>query len=138
MTGTPTYADLAAGLLAVADHVDATRALGVSMGAGALTRLAVGEPHRFERLVFYLPAVLDRPRSPQTRAHLATMAAALGDPVLLTDLVSAEIPAAVRQAPAARHYMAERVERLRRPEIGRSLRALADQVAIRTARCWRR
>ena len=58
-----TYAALAADLRAVADHVGATRALGVSMGAGALCSLLASTPLRFERLVLALPAALDRPRT---------------------------------------------------------------------------
>lgn len=56
------YADLAAELRAVADHVGATRALGVSLGAGALLRLLCEDPGRFERVVLVLPAGLDRAR----------------------------------------------------------------------------
>ncbi len=58
-----TYAALEDDLRAVADHVGATQALGVSMGAGALCALLAHTPLRFERLVFALPAVLDRPRT---------------------------------------------------------------------------
>src|SRR6185369_7615621 len=56
------YADLAADLRAVSDEFGATRALGVSLGAGALCRLLAQTPDRFERVVFYLPAVLDEER----------------------------------------------------------------------------
>ncbi len=58
-----TYAALESDLRAVADHVGATQALGVSMGAGAMCRLLARSPLRFERLVFALPAALDRPRT---------------------------------------------------------------------------
>ena len=57
-----TYAALAAELDAVARHVGATRALGVSMGAGALCSLLEQQPDRFDRLVLVIPAVVDRPR----------------------------------------------------------------------------
>src|SRR5205085_3682223 len=49
-------------LSAVADAVEASRAVGVSLGAGALTRLAADQPDRFERLALLLPATLSRPR----------------------------------------------------------------------------
>jgi 3-oxoadipate enol-lactonase len=55
---TLTFADLAGDLAAVADHVGATRAVGVSLGAAALCALLADQPDRFERSVFYLPAVL--------------------------------------------------------------------------------
>ena len=61
--GPRTYAALEDDLRAVADHVSATQALGVSMGAGALCTLLAHTPLRFDRLVFALPAVLDRPRT---------------------------------------------------------------------------
>jgi 3-oxoadipate enol-lactonase len=53
-----TLPDLAGDLAAVADHVGATRALGVSLGAAALTALLAGTPDRFARVVLYLPAVI--------------------------------------------------------------------------------
>ena len=56
------YADLAADLRAVADEFGASRAVGVSLGAGALCRLLAQTPDRFDRVVFFLPAVLDEPR----------------------------------------------------------------------------
>jgi pimeloyl-ACP methyl ester carboxylesterase len=55
------FEDYAADLAAVAHAFDATRAVGTSLGAGALTHLIAAEPVRFERLVFLLPAVFDRP-----------------------------------------------------------------------------
>ena len=50
-----TYEGLAADARVVADAVGATRALGVSLGAGALLRLLADEPARFERVVLALP-----------------------------------------------------------------------------------
>jgi 3-oxoadipate enol-lactonase len=54
------WEDLAGDLAAVADAYGATRAVGTSMGAAALCRLLADAPDRFERLVFLLPAALDR------------------------------------------------------------------------------
>jgi 3-oxoadipate enol-lactonase len=54
------WEDLAGDLAAVADAYGATRAVGTSMGAAALCRLLADEPDRFERMVFLLPAALDR------------------------------------------------------------------------------
>ena len=68
--GTWSYADLATDLLAVADRFDASRALGASLGAGALCRLLADRPDRFERLVFFLPAVLDEPRPEVSQRQL--------------------------------------------------------------------
>src|SRR6266511_1651336 len=55
------FADLANDVRAMADAYGATRAVGTSLGAGALCTLLVDDPERFERLVFVLPAGLDRP-----------------------------------------------------------------------------
>jgi pimeloyl-ACP methyl ester carboxylesterase len=55
------FADFARDLEAVADTYGATRAAGTSLGAGALCRLLSSRPDRFDRLVFLLPAGLDRP-----------------------------------------------------------------------------
>ena len=46
----------ASDLSAVADAHAATRAAGVSLGAGAILRVARRRPHRFERIVLLLPA----------------------------------------------------------------------------------
>lgn len=55
------FADFARDLDAVATEYRATRAVGTSLGAGAITNLIAREPHRFERIVFLLPAALDVP-----------------------------------------------------------------------------
>ncbi|WP_438387169.1 alpha/beta fold hydrolase [Actinopolyspora saharensis] len=56
------YGSVAADVLEVADLVGAERAVGVSLGAGALTRIVAEHPGRFERLALLLPAAVDRPR----------------------------------------------------------------------------
>jgi pimeloyl-ACP methyl ester carboxylesterase len=50
-----TFDGLAADARTIADAVKATRALGVSLGAGALVRLLADEPGRFDRVVLALP-----------------------------------------------------------------------------------
>src|SRR5437588_9775916 len=55
------FGDFARDLDAVATEFGATLACGTSLGAGALCRLLSTRPDRFERLVFLLPAGLDRP-----------------------------------------------------------------------------
>lgn len=59
--GSYSFAHYASDVDAVASAYGATRALGTSLGAGAITRLVAEQPHRFERLVLLLPAALDRP-----------------------------------------------------------------------------
>jgi 3-oxoadipate enol-lactonase len=53
------FADFAADLDAVAAAHGATRAVGTSLGQGAITHLLARDPERFERIVFVLPAALD-------------------------------------------------------------------------------
>ena len=55
------FVDFARDLDAVATAYGATRAVGTSLGAGAITNLISRDPDRFERIVFLLPAALDVP-----------------------------------------------------------------------------
>ena len=57
------FEDFAGDVDAVTTAFDATRAVGTSLGQGAITRLLAARPDRFERLVFVLPAALDVPLS---------------------------------------------------------------------------
>jgi 3-oxoadipate enol-lactonase len=61
------FEDLAGDLDAVASAYGATRAVGTSLGQGAITRLLATDPDRFERLVFLLPAALDVEMTDHTR-----------------------------------------------------------------------
>jgi 3-oxoadipate enol-lactonase len=60
-TGAYRFADFARDVDAVANEYGATRAVGTSLGAGAITHLIADAPDRFDRLVFLLPAALDVP-----------------------------------------------------------------------------
>jgi pimeloyl-ACP methyl ester carboxylesterase len=55
------FADFARDLEAVSDAVGATRAVGTSLGAGAIASLLTRRPDRFERIVWLMPAALDLP-----------------------------------------------------------------------------
>ncbi len=56
------FADFASDVLAVADAYGADVAFGTSLGAGAISHLvAYRDPGRFKKLIFLLPAGLDRP-----------------------------------------------------------------------------
>jgi 3-oxoadipate enol-lactonase len=54
------FADFARDLRAVSDEYGARVAIGTSLGAGAICHIMQDEPDRFDRLVFLLPAGLDR------------------------------------------------------------------------------
>ncbi|HEX5741044.1 MAG TPA: alpha/beta hydrolase, partial [Pilimelia sp.] len=127
-----TYADLARDLRAVADLTGATRALGVSLGAGALTRLLADSPRRFTHAVFFLPAVLDRPRGPAARARLAALleAVASGEAALIAEAAAADIPAQVRHTPAGWAYLRQRVAQLSGQGLAPALAGLPEDVAV--------
>lgn len=130
--GEISHADLAADLRAVADEFTATRALGVSLGAGALCRLLAQTPHRFDRLVFFLPAVLDEPRpaAATARARALLDAVEADDAAAAASLLSAEIPAGLRDRPAAWRYVRERLDALLRDGLAPGLAQLLTKPAL--------
>ncbi|MDG4815673.1 alpha/beta hydrolase [Micromonospora sp. WMMD956] len=126
------YLDLARDLRAVADLANATRAFGASLGAGALCRLLAESPERFDRLVFFLPAALDQPRTPAARERIAALIEAVesGDASAVADVVSAELPPAVRNTPAGWAYLRQRLDHLLRDGLAAGLADLPDQAPL--------
>ncbi|GAB3293829.1 hypothetical protein GCM10027563_33880 [Parasphingorhabdus pacifica] len=123
------YQRIAEDVLAVADEVGASRAVGVSLGTGALVRLAAEHPDRFERLALLLPAALDRPRDDTARRTLERLAdgvdaAAEDGGALLRELVADDVPAGVEVG----DYVAQRAEALLR--LGTALRTLPERAAV--------
>ncbi|MEP7018412.1 MAG: alpha/beta hydrolase [Actinomycetota bacterium] len=105
-----TYSALEADLRAVANHVGATQALGVSMGAGALCALLAVSPLRFERLVFTLPAALDRPRTDKALEGVELAAAApLTDRAVLRAVIAPALVIAQEQDPEHPVWVAEQL-----------------------------
>lgn len=92
------YDLLADDLRQVADRTGATRAVGLSLGSGALLRLLLGTPDRFDRLAFVLPAALDATRADGATLRLETLGAAIDrrDVDAVTSLLLEEVPAASR------------------------------------------
>lgn len=127
-----TYAALADELRAVADHVGATQALGVSMGAGALCGLLARTPLRFERLVFVMPAVLDRPREDGALDRMLEMAHCVdhGDVDALTVLLVEGEPVAVRGQPAVRLWCRRQAAAMVGTPVSQALRALPTAVPL--------
>jgi len=131
------YRGLARELWAVADHVGADQALGVSLGAGALCAGLAADPARFRRLVLVLPAVIDRPRDDAAMARFARLAdlvEAGGTDGVAAHLL-AEQPAELRDDPGVRRWCREQAERLVGTPVGRALRELPHErpVADRAA-----
>ena len=126
------FADLARDLRAVADRAGATRALGVSMGAGALCRLLAETPDRFERIVLYLPAPLDGNRPPVAVARLERLLAATesGEAAAVAEAVEYELPKAVRNTPTGWGYLRQRVEQLLDHGLAPQLETLWQEPAV--------
>jgi 3-oxoadipate enol-lactonase len=126
------FADLARDLRAVADRAGATRALGVSMGAGALCRLLSETPDRFERVVLYLPAPLDgiRPAVAVTRLERLLAAVKSGEAAAVAEAVEYELPRAVRNTPAGWSYLRQRVEQLLNHGLATQLETLWQEPAV--------
>lgn len=124
-----TYPALAGELRAVADHVEATRALGVSLGAGALTALVARAPDRFQRLVLFLPAALDRPREDAALRRLETMADLVDDRDTegVARLLLAEQPAALRVRADVTTWVRRQARVLVGTPVSRALRELPSQ-----------
>lgn len=131
-TGPITYVDLAADLRGVCDEFGATRALGVSLGAGALCRLLAQTPDRFDRVVFFLPAVLDEPRPAAAMARATALLEAVeaDDAPTAASLLSGEIPAGLRDRPAAWRYVRERLDALLKDGLAAGLADLPTQSAL--------
>jgi 3-oxoadipate enol-lactonase len=93
------YDLLADSLLAVADALGATQAVGLSMGAGALLRALSRDPHRFDKLAFVLPAAIDDTRRDGATERLQILGDAIvsGDPDAAAEFLLGELPAAVRE-----------------------------------------
>ncbi|WP_188431611.1 alpha/beta fold hydrolase [Ornithinimicrobium tianjinense] len=128
------YADLAAEVWSVADRPDvrADRALGVSMGAGAILRGLTQEPHRFERVVLVLPATIDRPRSDTAMAALESLSERVssGDRDAVVEHLVADQPAAVRADPAVRVWAEGQAEQLLSSGVEAALRLLPSQAPV--------
>ena len=129
------YDLLAEDVLAVADHVGATGAVGLSLGSGALLRLLSTRPDRFDRLGFVLPAALDATRCDGATARLEHLGAAIdrGDEQAVTALLLAELPAASRARRGAALLLARRAEQLVRrpaPAAQREDRPLRDRSVL--------
>jgi 3-oxoadipate enol-lactonase len=127
-----TYPDLARDLRAVADLTGATRALGVSLGAGALCRLLADNPGRFERVVFFLPAVLDQARPSAARQRLNALVEAVRavDAAATAEAVCHELPVSLRNTPSGWGYLRQRLDHLLRDGLGAGLVGLPEQVAV--------
>jgi pimeloyl-ACP methyl ester carboxylesterase len=113
----------------VADQTGATRALGVSLGSHALLALVAATPERFERLVFVLPAALDR-RSPSEHGSDMADLVERRDVEGLARMLVAWQPEAVRSLPAVRVWARRRADEIAGTPLAPALREMPDQVPL--------
>lgn len=129
-----TYAALAAQVRAVADHghVRATRALGISMGAGALCALVADDPDRFDRLVLVLPAVLDRSRGDRAMSRFADLARLVdhGDVTGVAAHLLAEQPEPARSRPDVQVWCRQQAQRMVDSSVAGALQAVPHEVPL--------
>lgn len=126
------YAELAAEVRSVADRLGAGRALGVSMGAGALLAGLAQDPGRFERLVLVLPAAVDRPRGDEAMRRLGRLAARVeaGDAGPVARHLLLEQPGQVRDDPHVVAWCREQAEQLVSSGVAAALRVLPGRVPL--------
>ena len=127
------YRTLGEDLEQVADEHAATRALGVSMGAGALLSLLSRRPDRFERVVLFLPAAIDRPRTDEAVRRVGGLAAALeaGDRAQVERRVLEELPGDLHEDRAVQAYARARAAHLlTSPGVAVALRALPAVIPV--------
>lgn len=116
-SGTWGYAELARELWWVADGAGgprADRALGTSMGAGAICRGLTQDPDRLQRVVLVVPAALDEVRDDPGMGRFAALADDLeaGDEEAVVEQLLTEQPRAARSDPAARRWCQEQAQDL--------------------------
>jgi len=118
------YDVLADDLRSVADETGADRAVGLSLGAGALLRLLVATPDRFARVAFVLPAALDVARADGATLRLQRLGDAIdgGDVDDVARILLAEVPAAVRDARGVHTLVRRRAQQLSSRSAPRPLR----------------
>jgi 3-oxoadipate enol-lactonase len=130
--GSYRFADLAQDLEAVARTFGATRAIGTSMGQGAITHLLAADPDRFERVVFVLPACFDVPMLDHTGFdRVADLLESLPkDEAIETILTEAGRTAAYERAPWLRDLDVMLWQDMNRVGVARAIREIVRDVAL--------
>jgi len=127
-----TYSALAADVEAVVVETGSTRAVGVSLGAGALLNLAIRRPQRFDRMVLALPSVINETRDPAMAALAAEIADAVdaNDQVVLSRLLLQLQPPSVRGRADVGLWARRHAADVGGTPVSRVLRALPRQVPV--------
>ena len=108
------YDLLADDLLRVAGAAGATRAVGLSVGSGALLRALTRDPHRFTRVAMVMPAALDRTRDDGAIVEIRRLGKAIDeqDVDTVTELLLAELPHGLRSRRGVRLLLGRRARQL--------------------------
>ena len=130
------FADFARDLDTVATAYGATRAVGTSLGAGAITHLIADEPDRFDRIVFLLPAALDVPLADhrdfdRTAERLETLTKEQAVEAILSSPDRLEI---YERAPWLREFDMLLWQDMNPQGVARAIREVVRDVAVRGSR----
>ena len=134
------FTDFAGDLDAVARAYGATRAVGTSLGAGAITNLIAREPDRFERIVFLLPAALDVPLADhrdfdRTAERLESLSKEQAVEAILSSPDRAEL---YERAPWLREFDALLWQDMNPQGVARAIREVVRDVAVEDRELLRR
>lgn len=138
--GSYRFADFARDLDAVATAYGATRAVGTSLGQGAITHVIAAEPERFERLVFVLPACFDVPMADHSRFdRVAELLETLPkEQAIEAILAESGRVAAYGAAPYLRELDLRLWQELNPVGVARAIREVVRDVALRDREVLRR
>jgi pimeloyl-ACP methyl ester carboxylesterase len=130
-----TFAGLADDVATAADEVAATRALGVSLGAGALLALLATQPSRFDRVVLALPGAPLEARGAEVLAVTDALAGEVGkgaaaDPSEVARLLIGMQPESVRGRADVRLWARRHASEVVRWPVAGALRHLPRAVAL--------
>jgi pimeloyl-ACP methyl ester carboxylesterase len=113
----------------VADRYTATRAFGVSLGAGAILNLVADRPDRFDRIALFIPARIDsaheaaKDRYPPLAHLLETLTL---EEVADLAMAAPESKPLFETRPQWRHLIRARIMRMNSTGVPRALRASVD------------
>jgi 3-oxoadipate enol-lactonase len=127
-----TYESVAAELTAVMTAYAARRAVGVSLGAGAILRAACQAPESFDRLVLVLPGALDAPRHDAAIDRMRRMAELVraGDLEALTVALVEEQPLGARGRADVRVWAGRQARRLAGSNVAHALLDLPQRFPL--------
>ncbi len=127
-----TYASVASELMAVVTAYGARRALGISLGAGAIIRAACESPQAFDRLVLVLPGALDRPRHDPAIDRMRRMARLVetGDLERLTQALIEDQPIGAQSRPDVRVWAGQQARRLAGTNVAHALLDLPQRFPL--------